>query len=74
MGSKIRITAQNADDCQEALVALRTHLAKLAKMTREYPVECRFADYRFVFTSETDIKDVIEALDKKLTAFRATAA
>jgi len=73
MGKKIKITGKNFDECQEALAALRLHLNKLVKMTKEYPVECSFAGYRFIFSSESDIQELIQSLDAKLTEFRAAA-
>jgi hypothetical protein len=73
MGSKIRVNKQNVDALAGALEALRTHLRKLAALTKDYPVECSFAGYRFVFTSEGDIVELIETIDEKLTAFRSAA-
>ena len=73
MGKKIKITGRNADECREALGALRLHLAKLVRMTKDYPLECSFAGYRFIFTSESDIQELIQSLDSKLVEFRAAA-
>ncbi len=73
MGHRITITAANFDDCKAAADSLRTHLKKLIRMIREYPVECRFAEYRFIFTSEAEIDALIKTLDQKLADFRAAA-
>jgi len=73
MGNRIKITAKNFDECQGALEALRAHLKKLVQMIQEYPVECQFAEYRFVFTSEAEIDALIVVLDKKLVDFRSAA-
>lgn len=73
MGSKIIITKNNVDSFRGALAALHAHLGKLVEMTREYPVECSFAGYRFVFEREADILEVIQAIDEKLKQFSAAA-
>ena len=73
MGSNIVITKDNVDVFRGAAAALKSHLTKLVEMTKEYPVECSFAGYRFVFERETDIRELISALDGKLTAFDSAA-
>jgi len=73
MGQIIRITAKNIGECEAALLALRRHLDKLARMTETYPVECQFAGYRFVFSSRQDIVSLIDALDTRIAAFRSAA-
>jgi hypothetical protein len=73
MGKVIKISRENLQLCERALVALRRDLKKLAEMTKEYPVECGFAGFRFVFTNEAEIHELIEALDAKISAFKAAA-
>lgn len=74
IGDVVKIRKDNVEVCEDALTALRKHLVKLAKMTDEYPVECNFGGYRFVFTCESDITDLISCLDEKISAYRRTAA
>lgn len=73
MGSKIIITKDNVEVFRGAAAALKAHLTKLVEMTKEYPVECSFGGYRFVFERESEILELISALDSKLKAFDSAA-
>ena len=69
MGKVINVTAANIDLCDDALKALRLHLDRLAQMTREYPVECCFGRYSFLFESREDIESLIANLDAKISDY-----
>lgn len=73
MGEVVKITSKNVVLCEKALRALRDNLAEFVTLTLEYPVEFAFGDYRFVFTSEQNITDLIAVLDAKINAYRAAA-
>lgn len=73
MGQIIQITAENLEACEGALSALRAELERLVRLTKDYPVECQFASYRFVFSTRADIQSVIDKLDDKIKAYRAAA-
>jgi hypothetical protein len=70
----IKIDKNNLADFEAGLRALRQHLSTLVSMTKEYPVECSFAGYRFVFANESDILEVIDAIDKEIKAYQRRAA
>ena len=53
---------------------LRGNLEELARMTKEYPVECTFAGIRFVFNSRQDIENLIALLAQKMAAYRQSAS
>jgi hypothetical protein len=73
MGGIINISSANIVDCESALESLRTHLERLVQLTVNYPLECQFAGYRFVFENRADIESVIANLQKKVSAFRSAA-
>ena len=74
MGKVVAITAANIDLCEEALKALRQNLEELARMTKDYPVECSFGTYTFLFESRGDIESLIDSLSQKIAAYRTTKA
>lgn len=67
------ITHQNVDSIEGFKSALVRHLEELAAMTERYPVECRFRDLRFVFTSRQDIEELIERLSGRIAQVRQAA-
>lgn len=42
-------------------------------MTKEYPVQCSFGAYSFLFESPADMQSLILNLDGKITGNRAAA-
>jgi hypothetical protein len=52
---------------------LRSELESIARMTKEYPVVCTFAGYRFVFESRDDVLALIAKLDVALDEFQKAA-
>lgn len=52
---------------------LRSELEHIAKMTRDYPVVCTFAGYRFVFEDREDVLALIAKLDEALDTFQKAA-
>lgn len=73
MTEVLKITSKNVVLCESALHGLRDNLAELVRLTKEYPVEFAFGNYRFVFTSEADIHALITSLDQKIRAYRTAA-
>ena len=69
----LTITHKNFYECERASHELRAHLDELARMTQKYPVECTFAEYRFMFRSRADIVALLAQLDEKLASFRQAA-
>ena len=67
------ITRKNVDSLDAFKAALVRHLEELARMTERYPVECRFGDFRFVFTSRRDIECLIGELTGRIDAVRRAA-
>ena len=65
------VTMQNLQLCKSARDSLRANLETLAKLTEKYPVECRFANFRFVFESRAEIDALIDALDKGIARLAA---
>ena len=66
-----KVTAQNLQLCRDARDALRANLETLAKLTKKYPVECRFGGFRFVFESRAEIDTLIRALDEGIAKLAA---
>jgi hypothetical protein len=69
----LTITNKNFRECQSASEELRAHLDLLARMTQQYPVECTFGGYRFIFRTRQDVIDLIAQLDEKLASFNSAA-
>jgi hypothetical protein len=69
----IKINPRNVNDFDEALKALRQNLKTLVEMTEKYPVECAFANHKFIFTSEADIRELIDTIETKLREYRSAA-
>jgi hypothetical protein len=67
----LEVTVQNLQLCKSARDALRANLETLAKLTKKYPVECRFAGFRFVFESRADIDAVIATLETGIARLEA---
>lgn len=53
---------------------LRGELERIAEMTKDYPVVCTFAEYRFVFESRQDILQLIEQISQAISAYEQKAA
>jgi hypothetical protein len=73
MGKIINVTAANVDLCTDALGDLRLHLEELARLTKDYPVECSFCTYTFLFESRQDILNLIDSLSRKIDDYRKAA-
>jgi hypothetical protein len=74
MNNFIRVTPSNFQAVNRADKMLRSNLERLAEMTLKYPVECTFAEYRFIFRTRADIEGLIQAIDGKLKEYRRAAA
>lgn len=57
------MTEANRFECQQTLEFLREHWDTLVRHTRDFPVICEFAGWRFVFTRTCDVGSLIVALD-----------
>lgn len=68
-GETIQITQGNVQQCSDALGELEERFNELAKMTRRYPIECTFADYRFVFLNREEIASLISTLKGKVERY-----
>jgi len=64
------ITRANFDAFTRADRLLRDHLEELARLTKDYPVECTFAEYRFIFQSRSDIEILISKIEAKLGKYQ----
>jgi hypothetical protein len=73
MGKTLKVTRANLSLCEDALRELRSALEDIARMTRRYPVECIFGEFRFVFSSRRDVEDLLEILGSRITEFKAAA-
>jgi hypothetical protein len=74
MSDAFTITAGNFPAFNLADSLLRRHLDELARLTKEYPVECNLAGYRFMFSSREDIEQLLAIIDQKLVEYRRRAA
>jgi len=69
MGKSLKITASNIDICESAKAELIARLEELATMTRRYPVECVFGEFRRVFASRDDILALISVLSSEIDRY-----
>jgi len=74
MNNAITVTASNFPAVNRAERLLRSHRGRLVQMTGQYPVECTFAGYRFIFRSQKDIDDLIAIIDREMAEYRRSAA
>ena len=69
-----KVTLDNVKLCEEAKAELIEHLEDLVNMTKRYPVECVFGDFRRVFANREDILAFIDELTKGIDLYKAAAA
>jgi hypothetical protein len=70
MANSIRVTAENVDLFEGVLAAFKSDLEKLVQLTKKYPVEIEFGDYRFVFSSRSELVAVIKILEAGVRDYR----
>lgn len=73
MANSIKVNTENVEFFEGVLAAFRSDIEKLVRLTRKYPVEIEFGDYRFVFDKRSEIEELIRVLDKKVSDVRAAA-
>jgi hypothetical protein len=74
MSKPIKITSSNVALCESAKAELIDRLEELTRMTKRYPVECVFGDFRRVFASREDIVALIKLLSMEIDRYHQQAA
>jgi hypothetical protein len=70
MGTPIEVNAVNLPLCERALEELRDSKVDIVAMTRRYPVECIFGDFRRVFANESDVQRLIDDLVTEIARYK----
>ncbi|MGC9984099.1 MAG: hypothetical protein ABSF35_10740 [Polyangia bacterium] len=74
MAKTMNITPANIELCESAKAELIERLEELARMTRRYPVECVFGEFRRVFATKADIQKLIDELAEEISDYYRRAA
>lgn len=67
MGSATEAADKNVTPCDDDLRAIHLHLAVLAQMTTDYPLQCSIGTCDFLFESRDEIEILVESLTEELS-------
>ena len=66
MGGTSLATGEHDGFSGDELRAIQSRLARLARDTTDYPLECSLGSYAFLFESRDDIKIILDNLDEEI--------
>ena len=67
IGHTLEVTHENVALCRKFRESLINDMPDLASMIRQRPVECWFGEYRFVFSSLQDVRDLVDVLNDRIS-------
>lgn len=71
--ARLKASKATVAEFRQAQSLLLSELESIVKMTKDYPVVCTFAGYRFVFESRGDVEALIAQLTEALEEYQAAA-
>lgn len=70
IGNNIILTSSNIEKISSVSKALLNDLENLSQLALKYPIEIEFDEYRFVFSSREEIKELVNTIENKIENYQ----